>query len=54
MEEGWFLGQGKNLNIAKHFDPFHQAHTVLADPNPLPDDNILDWLKLIQLADDIL
>ena len=33
---------------------FYLSHNVFNPINPLPDDKILDWSKLKQIADDIL
>ena len=47
------LAQRKILQFLQLFQLFHNE-SIVVKFNPLPDDKILDWFKLKQIADEIL
>ena len=48
------MSYAQNLKLLKIFGPHQPVHTFCKCINPLPDDKILDWSKLKQIADNIL
>ena len=52
--KGEIVGNQNSLFLPQAFNPIKEKYTIRTTFNPLPDNNLLEWRKLKQIADNIL